>query len=263
MLRELFNFSSPLYIKGGDGEYHNKYLNKDELINCVQQYFDTFHKIPKSRELYEYLGTNISYAINKLFGGYNNLLKEVGFSSSRQKYSNECLEYIFHETAKKLGHTPTIRDFAQDSNLPSPKVYTKRFGSWRSVCEKYGYKPNSKKPTYFLENGERCDLSYECKVSQWLIDSNIEYYRNIPYKDLDKTYTGLMNCDYLIVYNNVKWYVEIAGMLWSKSYIPTSKETILYYKKMQAKEKILKNNNLNYTDEFKRNSVSQLFDFLK
>lgn len=267
-VRKLYDESLDIYVKNDNGEYKVIYNNKEALINLLNEYYESYGRVPTTRQFNNLVGCNLTNYVQKYWGTYNNFIISNGYSpNTRQIYSDEYLEKCFKDFVKENNRVPTLREFKNNKGIPTSSAYIKRFGSWGKACKHYGFKPNNRRSEYILSNGERCDSSFECKASTWLLNQKILYERNIPYKNIDKNYNGSMNCDYLIEYNNVDWYVEIAGMLWSKTYIPTSDETILYYKKLKRKEEILKNNNLNYriiyACEFRNKSIEEIFNFLK
>ena len=269
-VRELCGNSNYTYIVKSNGKYKNKYDDKKVLDNILDNYVSEHKKVPTIKELNNKYGIDLYHCICRNYNTYTNFIKQNGYQPRGHFiYTDEYLENAFMNFVNENNRVPTIRELRENSDLPGEKAYKLRFGSWGQACIHYGYKPNNRQPEYYLSNGEKCDSSYECMVSNWLIDNNINYERNILYKNLDKYnhYNGAMNCDYLIHYNNKDWYVEIVGMLWSKDYKPTTTETITYYEKLKKKEQILKNNHLNYkliyANEFKYNSIADLFLFLK
>ena len=255
------------YEPDTNGVYKSIFDDKQYLINILHQYYNENNRPPTQKQLMQKYNYDMTKYITKHFGNYRNYLDAGGYyQSTKLKYTDDELEKFFMDFVKENNRVPTLREFNENPLLPSCKSYTNRFGSWGKACRFYGFKPNERQPKYYLDNGEICDSSYECKVSIWLRDNNISYGRNIPYKDIDIDYNGSMNCDYLI-HGNKNWYVEIAGMLWSKEYVPTSSETILYHKKLKRKEQILRRNNLDYriiyACEFKNGDIGEILKFIK
>jgi len=72
-----------------------------------------------------------------------------------------------------------------------------------------------------FSDGESVVSSFEYDFSKILrsfgLVYNQDYFRNIKYSDIYPEYDGLMNCDYLLVKDNHKLYIELAGMLAGKS----------------------------------------------
>ena len=107
-----------------------------------------------------------------------------------------------------------------------------------------------------FDDGEVTTSQFEYMFTSFLrkygLKYNIDYYRNIKYADFCKDYNGLMNCDYVINYNNQTIYIEIAGIIeeyknhyyYDKSISSKSKEK--YKQKLKEKEQLLIANNLTY-----------------
>ena len=68
-------------------------------------------------------------------------------------------------------------------------------------------------------------MSLHCKALDWGprftfvfwelgLKYNSDYYRDVQYKTFSDCKTKI-NCDYVIQYNDKKYYVEIAGMLYT------------------------------------------------
>lgn len=267
-VRKIFNEPLTDYMIEQNGIYKNRYDDKDTIMKLFYETYEKLGRVPTTREFDKVNKHCLAGLVKKYFGSYNNLVIEAGYRpNTRQVFTDEYLKECFLNFVKENKRVPTIRDFNERPDLPGVAPYIDRFGTWGKACIFYGFKPNARQPEYYLENGERCDSSYEFIVSNWLIDNNYQYERNVKYRDIDKKYNGSMNCDYLIHNNKMNWYVEIVGMLWSKDYKPTTDETITYYQKLKRKEELLIKNGLSYkfiyANEFKNNTIDELFSFLR
>lgn len=111
---------------------------------------------------------------------------------------------------------------------------------------------------YDFEDGEHIKSQYELEFSRYLKDNlnlvcNKDYFKEIKYNTFIKNYnSSLIDCDYVINYNNRQIYIEIAGMLKDCSFDNfqtiniDSKTKNKYRNKLIEKEKLLKENNLEY-----------------
>lgn len=257
------------YTQNKDGVYVLQHNNKDFLKSLILEYIDEFNKIPTIDEISECYGTDIHTSYIKHFGGWNNCLELLGLKlNSKVQYTQEELDFYFIDFINKHKRVPTIRDFNK-TDRPSFWVYQQRFGSWAETCIHYGYKPNCRKPEYYMEDGERCDSSYEYDISTWLKSHNISYKRDISYVDFTNNYQGKMNCDYLINVNGNLWYVEMAGFVKSLYFNDTtSEEERMYLRKLKYKIKLFEENNIkNYKIIFRKDieekSLEEIFDFLE
>lgn len=110
---------------------------------------------------------------------------------------------------------------------------------------------------YIFSDGECTDSHYEYIFSQYLkgygLKFNKDYFRNIKYSDFVSTYSGNMNCDYVIYYNNRVIYIEIAGVLdnykqwyYQNRPINNSKSKEEYRIKLWYKERLFQESNVEY-----------------
>ena len=112
---------------------------------------------------------------------------------------------------------------------------------------------------YIFDDGEKVVSSYEYEFSKYLrklgFVYNKDYFRDVLYSDIDKTYDGKINCDYKIVINGQYYYFELAGILGNKTYqncylnntvITNSNSKEQYRLKLNEKRNIFERNNLNY-----------------
>ena len=256
------------YIIDKDGKYVLQHDNKDFLQNLILEYVDVNDTIPTLENLETYYGTSLSKYFGCYFGGWNNCLKELGFSlNSVQKYTDEELDSAFLGFVDEFGRVPSIRDF-NNTGRPSFWCYQNRYGSWAETCIHYGFEPNCRKPHYYMDDGERCDSRFEYDISTWLKSKGITYDRDIPYVDFTNNYNGKMNCDYRFTLDNGQvWYVEMAGFIDTDDFTKlTSREEELYFFKLRYKKKLFRENNLNYKifhpSDLKNHTMEELFDFL-
>lgn len=76
-----------------------------------------------------------------------------------------------------------------------------------------------------------------------------------------------MNCDYkFTLANRTVWYVEMAGFIAIYDFSKlTSREEQLYFFKIKYKEKLFKENHLNYKitkrNDLKEKMIKEIFDF--
>ena len=145
----------------------------------------------------------------------------------------------------------------------SSGYYTKHFKqnniSFREFLQSLGFELQKAGNglNYTYEDGEKVKSQYELDFSNLLREYSLifnkDYFREVRYKTFIKDYNKLMDCDYVIHYNNEMIYVEIVGML--RDYknnlinnipITTSKSKEKYRKSLTKKETMLKENGLTY-----------------
>lgn len=110
---------------------------------------------------------------------------------------------------------------------------------------------------YVFDDGEKTYSQYEYLFSKYLRELgfvyNIDYFRNVRYSTFIDDYNGMMDCDYVINYNNYTIYIEIPGIIeyykiwyYRDQPITRSKSKEKYRLKLKEKELLLSNSNLNY-----------------
>lgn len=105
--------------------------------------------------------------------------------------------------------------------------------------------------------GEKVYSQFEYLFSNMLHDLgfvfNIDYYKDIKYKDFIPSYQYNSTCDYVIHYKGRIIYIEIAGLIEAYKFyyydskpIESSKSKEKYRKSLHRKEQAFKNNGLEY-----------------
>lgn len=256
------------YILNENGDYVLKHDNAEFLQNIIFEYIEKYNKIPGIRDINKYYGTDLKNYFKKYFGGYNNCLESLGLKiNQKSEYKESELDKAFMDFVNEYDRVPTIQDFNK-TGRPSFWVYQQRFGSWAETCIHYGFKPNCRRPEFYMDDGERCDSSCEYDISTWLKSKGIKYDRDIPYVDFTTNYKGKMNCDYrFTLADGTVWYVEMAGFINTYDFSKlTSREEQIYFFKIKYKEKLFRENHLNYKiikrDDLRTKTMEEIFDFL-
>ena len=256
------------YVLNANGDYVLKHNDPQFLQDIIMEYIEINGSTPTLRELSKFYGTDLKNSYKKHFGSYNKCLESLGIKlNSKSEYTEEELDKAFMDFLNEYDRVPTIQDFNK-TGRPSFWVYQQRFGSWAEACIHYGYKPNCRNTEFYMDDGERCDSSCEYDISTWLKSKGIKYDRDIPYIEFTNNYKGKMNCDYrFILEDGTVWYVEMAGFISTYDFQKlTSREEQIYYFKIRYKEKLFKENNLNYKiikrNDLKTKTMEEIFDFL-
>lgn len=108
-----------------------------------------------------------------------------------------------------------------------------------------------------FDDGEVTTSQFEYMFSSHLrkmgLVYNVDYFRNVRYSTFCDGYKGMMDCDYIVNYNNKTIYIEIAGIIgqyklfyYSDKPIISSKSKEKYRQKLKEKEQLLISNNLVY-----------------
>ena len=109
---------------------------------------------------------------------------------------------------------------------------------------------------HYYDDGEVALSQHEFIFSEYLrnrnLQYNVDYFRDVPYKNFIPEWENNCSCDYEIHFNNKIIYVEIAGVLrdhkkyyYENIQIP-SRTREAYKKSLMKKENMLKSHNLEY-----------------
>lgn len=211
----------------------------------------------------------------RLWGTFNNMIDELGLIKHDAYYRPNDKYYVPHEDiinsvkivcddVKKTGRNIIMYpDFKRLVNIDVSTI--------RRHCEldnttlndlikQYGceLQQAGNGLNYKFEDGEKTVSKFEYDFSIFLRNNklvyNKDYFRNIYYKELDSKYNGNMNCDYLLILNGHKIYIELAGILGNSTYQEAyrnntpikSKSKEMYRQKLYQKRDIFERNNLEY-----------------
>lgn len=124
---------------------------------------------------------------------------------------------------------------------------------------------------YDYQNGEHTSSRYEYIFSNYLrsigLKYNVDYFRSVRYDSFVDGYSGKMDCDYVIKYNNRIIYIEIAGVLESfknwyidRKPIESQKSKEKYRRNLLVKENLLKQSKVEYFILFPCDLTREFFD---
>lgn len=109
----------------------NKKISREELKQNLLELYNKLNRVPKREDL-----TLSKYGIsgyNREFGNFANALIEVGLKpNQRRGLSNEEIIEDVKRIYKKLGKTPTVEEFIENSKTVSYITINNRFGSWNN-----------------------------------------------------------------------------------------------------------------------------------
>lgn len=214
-------------------------------IRTIRKYWDELWLMQKD------LGLKITGKHESILSD-EEVLKEIDYICDFVK-TIENRTTITHKDLKKHGTYSDYKKYSEAcKNLKNCTL--------REYIESLGLKlqQSGNGMNYKFEDGENVVSFYEYEFSSFLRDNGFifsqTYFRNIPYKDLDNLYKGKMNCDYEIILNGNKIYIELAGILGNKEHQKAyrnnikinSKSKELYRQKLYQKRDIFERNNLAY-----------------
>ena len=151
------------------------------------------------------------------------LTKDTEYLQSKRKQEiKESLLNDLKSLAEILGRTPTGDDINRDKNLAGLMSYHRYFGSYSEACKSANLPINAcifgQSVHCVSKNGDVCLSKKEKEITDFLIDNNIAYEKEVLYKDIIEDYNEKnIRCDWLI---NKKYIVEYFGMT-DKDYYKT------------------------------------------
>jgi len=226
--------------------------------------------------------------IRKYWGTINAMKDDLGLTINQErmdtKYQNiEEIKYniqkVCLEIAKKENRrTITGSDFDNcDYSLSACslsvkiKKYLKCTLSDYVKSLGYDYVQPGHGLNYDYQDGEHTSSRYEYIFSNYLrsigLKYNIDYFRSVRYDSFVTGYSGKMDCDYVIKYNNRIIYIEIAGVLESfktwyidRRPIERQRSKEKYRRNLLVKEGLLKQSKVEYFILFPCDLTREFFD---
>ena len=222
---------------------------------------------PKANEI----GIRVIY---RIWGSFNAMKAELGLEIIMEDMVNKSRNFktlqmdimklcknIYEKENRKI---ITLTDIDKNEDTLSSQTYTSIFKqnntTLREFLKSIGFSMvrAGRGLNYMFEDGEKVKSSYEYEFSRYLretlgLEFNKDYVRDIKYKTFVKDeYKRRLDCDYIINYQGRTIYIEVTGLLrdYDKYYyedrIINSKSKEKYRIKLMEKEKMLKENNLEY-----------------
>lgn len=241
-------------------------FNKEQVKEYIDNYINKYGEVPYLTDLDKIPNSPTTGDIRRLFGSYENALKEWGYTGKAVNYTDEDLKNHFLSFVKIHGRIPMLKEFNNNSSYPSFWCYQNRFGSWNKAVEFYGFKPNSDGVgfNHCFDNGEIVKSSYEYDISTYLRNRGIKYQRDVLYSKYILNYKGKMNCDYVIENKEKLKFIEVAGFITNNK--NKSSIELDYTRRFKQKETILKKSNLDYLviypRDLKSKTLDEIFEFL-
>lgn len=225
-----FRFDKPIYL-----EYNINNLLR--LNNCIYK----VHEIPNGCKGHDNISLisiygDITYATVNQIAKYISRYTEEGRQLAlKRDLSLQCSKEdairILKEKMQLLNRPLAIKDLkgkSYDNNYISRKTIEKYWGTFSNMMHELSENGCQLSSTgfgihYILQNGDFVKSNYEYDFSQALISAGFiygeTYFRDIRYSKIIDSYTGRMNCDYMLILNGNVMYIELAGMLNDKKHI--------------------------------------------
>jgi len=253
--------------------YGHFYTN-EYLLNKLLEYVKTNNKIPHVYDLAKDPNMPDMVTYETRFGSYYNALDLLSLKEQfiqdhphLIRYTNKEMEDNLIKLYKEIGRTPTYDDLDECNYTAYATTYFNRYGNLTNVFDLCGipYDKNTKRirgiygrftKRYTTPLGTICLSRSEFIITCWLENNNLEYKKEVYYKDFLEGDTSRRIIDWIINYNNKLYYVEFFGLYPNK----------LYRKKANKKIKDCKDKGIELIailpKDLKNKTLEEIFNFV-
>lgn len=258
------NFIKDNYFKLRSGEI-GRILNKSskaintkaKIMGLVKQLKWNDAEIEKlkyyyGKETVEYISKNI--LIGRTEYSIHHKSIEIGLQNTQPSYENITKDELIMMLANffnEKGRTPFKEELGNDG-FPSYFAFTNNFGNYSSACILAGIPINTglfRGKICYSKNGDKCYSAAEKRITDFLIDNNIYYEKEVFYSDIFKDESvGKIRCDWIL---NDYSVVEYFGLSKFEE----------YKKKMEIKRELCYFHNVNLIEIFENdlNNLDNIF----
>ena len=239
------NFSTLDNLYSLIGIDRNKF-NNDKLEEDMKKKYIELREIlgrtPHSRDFDKYSKNNNHWyscqAYLNHFGSIQNLQKSMGddpFVLGKGMDKQEMLDRIMR-LYEELGCQPTQKDIYYCDYTPSISTYSRVFGSVSNALYILGFKANNK--VLISPKGNKALSGYEYRFLLMLEKHDIEFDKEVYYRDYIKNFNRQYRFDFKINLDNKDYFIEIFGIDKNEK----------YDKRKAEKKQLCKENNIKLID---------------
>lgn len=261
-IKRFRSFENAYKLIGYDVEKFNNSAMEKDMINKYKIMCDKIGHVLNSREITKLskLDGTCIYATetyNNHFGSISNLQKLCGFIPTMLGKSITREESIcaLKRLSEDVGDIPTYEDVFMCEYTPSVRYYINEFGSWNKALKEIGL-DIKKGRNYRTKEGEEFLSSYEYKFALVMKKYEIDYDREVLYKNIIHNFDRSFRFDFVLNIFNCKYYIEIFGI----------EGNDFYDQRKQEKINICKNNNIKLIEIYKNDlygkTHKQVYDML-
>lgn len=196
-------------------KFNNDKLEEDMMRKYIELR-DILGRTPHSRDFDRYSKNNDYWyscqAYLNHFGSIQNLQKSMGddlFILGRGMDKQEMLDRIMR-LYEELKCQPTQRDIYYCDYTPSTSTYSRVFGSVSNALYILGFKPNNK--VLISPKGNKALSGYEYRFLLMLEKYNINFDKEVYYKDYIENFNRQYRFDFKVKLNNEEYFIEIFGI---------------------------------------------------
>lgn len=206
-----------------------KDVSKQDLANYILDLHLT-HK-PEFKEIKEHFNIDGQSLYVVMGCSFPEFCNSIGCESARKDSTPKSKEFMdskLKELSIELGRAPTTKEIDEKSGF-TISTLLREYDSIEEACLANGieYIPYNLGlgRISFDKNGELCRSAGEEEISNFLIDNNINFVKEVPYNDLYDCENDRWRCDWFIVPNEGLGYiVEYFGLVLEDYLIKTEKK---------------------------------------
>lgn len=131
-------------------------ISKEKIIARFNELYKELERVPNRDEL------GYRQPINRIYGGYNNFLRELGHLPNFARTENDYIDYV-RKLYKELNKVPSLNDL-EDKGVYRASIYM-MFGSYNNLLRKAGL--------------DTTEIVYTDKTKKELLDDYIEVSNNL------------------------------------------------------------------------------------
>jgi len=169
--------------------------SKEELIDDLNMMKDSLGRIPMAVDLKDFPTSNVKQYQRRFGMTFNNIIKSLDWAIAGHEYTQKTDEELlsdYYNLYIKLGRIPIYDDVKREIGMASNPTYMSKFGSWQNIWKLLEIESEAEIMKLTLGygftsvdlNGELCRSHKEMIITNLLIENNILYIKEKPYKDV-------------------------------------------------------------------------------
>lgn len=237
---------------------YNEYTN-EELIAILRNLYSKFGRIINSRDINKIVDSKTYiYRFGSLYDAFD--MAGIPYKRRLRSVPTEEIIQYWYKLKESLGHIPTLGEI-NDSEWNIAPAFSTQAKRWKSYSDflhsigedtnynRYGCKPK------FSKKGTKCLSVCELKITDWLEGNNIQFEKEVPYKDIMPDDNTNRTFDWVINHNGQQYCVEMFGINGNDTYDEHKRQKI-----KDCNEHNIKLIKLNSNDAKK--DLNKVFSFL-
>jgi hypothetical protein len=248
------------------GQTNQQQYTKEEFHSRLTEIKNKLNRTPMASEL-KHHGLNFKQCY-RLFGKtYNEVIKDIGWKIESKTWKNKNVEEMLDDFKKlylTLDRIPSMEDIDNCEYMVSYGTYNAKIGNIADICKlcDINIKDNiiinqnrNINNFYINKNKELCLSHPELMISNYLIDSKLEYIKEYPYNLVVQGDNSRRRFDWYIPHHNI--FIEYFG-LFNEKQVSNNNKIGEYSKKVIKKKRDCRINNIILIDLYRSDLENNL-----